>query len=239
MDLTPIPEGGVAPLLDVRPHPVTTEGRHTVLAVAGQTLEEVAGHLIPPWETAVATVNGNLVARQGWRDVTLRAGDVVNLRATVAGGDGSNPIAVVLSLAVLLAAPYLAGGILGGTFGAYGATVAAASGLTGHLLTAAIGAGGLLIVNALFPPRLPPPPDRGQPAPQYSIAGGSNRARPYEPLQLLLGTHRLFPDLVAREYTEFGEDGEQYLNQLFDAGSATSTSSRRSLARRRSAASMA
>ena len=185
--------------------------------MAGQTLDEVFRDRLPEWEPAVASVNGALVARAAWRDVTLREGDVVNVRAAVAGGEGSNPIAVILSIAVLVAAPYLAGGILGAGFGSFGAIVAAET-VAGQLLTAAIGLGGLLIVNSLFPPRLPKPQDAGQLRPQYSISGGANRARPYEPLQLVLGTHRVFPDLAAREYTEFDEEGDQYLNQIFDFG---------------------
>lgn len=204
-------------LADFRPHPITTEGRHTVVAFEGQTLDEAFRHRIPEWEPAVASVNGALVAREGWRDVTLREGDVVAVRVSVAGGEGSNPIAMILSIAVLVAAPYLAGGILGAGFGAFGAIVASET-VAGALLTAAIGVGGLLIVNSLFPPRLPKPQDSGQPEPQYSISGGANRARPYEPLQLVLGTHRAFPDLAVREYTEFDEESDQYLNQIFDFG---------------------
>ena len=211
------PKTGAEIFADFRPHPITTEGRCTVVAAAGQTLDEVFRDRLPEWEPAVASVNGTLVARAGWRGVTLREGDVVNVRAAVAGGEGSNPIAVILSIAVLVAAPYLAGGILGAGFGSFGAIVAAET-VAGQLLTAAIGLGGLLIVNSLFPPRLPKPQDAGQPRPQYSISGGANRARPYEPLQLVLGTHRVFPDLAAREYTEFDEEGDQHLNQIFDFG---------------------
>ena len=213
--LTPAEPGRV--LADFRPHPITTEGRCTVFAVAGQSLEDVFRRRIPPGEPAVAQVNGALVAREGWRHVILREGDVVNVRITVSGGEGSNPIAVILSLAVLFAAPFLAGGILGYGFGVSGAAAAGAT-ITGQLLTTAIGIGGLLIVNSLFPPRLPTPQAAGQPRPQYAITGGSNRARPYEPLQLVLGTHRIFPDLAAGEYTEYDEDGDQFLNQIFDFG---------------------
>ena len=209
---------GARVLADFRPHPITTEGRCTVVAIAGQTLDEAFRHRIPPWEPAVAQVNGALVAREGWRDVVLREGDVVAVRVAVAGGEGSNPIAVILSIAILVAAPYLAGAILGYGFTAAGAIAAGAT-ITGSILTAAIGIGGLLIVNSLFPPRLPKPAEAaGQPDPQYSIAGGANRARPYEPLQLVLGTHRVFPDLAAREYTEFDEESDQYLNQIFEFG---------------------
>ncbi len=44
-----------------------------------------------------------------------------------------------------------------------------------------------------------------------------SRARIYGPLLLVLGTHRVFPDLGAAEYTEFAGD-DQYLLQIFHFG---------------------
>ena len=78
----------------------------------------------------------------------------------------------------------------------------------------AIGAG--LIANTLFP-GWQPGLDEDDAGP-FSITGGSNSARPNEPLTLVLGQHRVFPDLVAREYTDFDTDGNSYLNQVFDFG---------------------
>ena len=51
----------------------------------------------------------------------------------------------------------------------------------------------------------------------FSLHGGANRARPYEPAMMVLGTHRAFPDLAAQECAQF-IDGDQYLFQLFDFG---------------------
>ncbi|WP_420585842.1 host specificity factor TipJ family phage tail protein [Ruegeria sp.] len=51
----------------------------------------------------------------------------------------------------------------------------------------------------------------------FSLTGGSNRARAYEPLPLVLGEHRLFPDLGARAFTEY-VDFDQYLSQIFNWG---------------------
>ena len=204
--------------VDFWPHPLTTHGRCVIVAEPGKTLLEVLEPHISVDQPAVATINGELVVKERWADVVLRDGDVVQVRLTVAdGGGGSNPIAVVLSLAVLVAAPYLAGFALTGQFGGFG-LIAAAETALGQVLTAAIGIGGILIVNSLFPPRLPGTGATEEPTPQYSISGGANRARPYEPLQLLLGQHRLFPDLASREYTEYDAEGDQFLNQIFDFG---------------------
>ena len=206
--------------IDYWPHPITSQSRGMIYALEGQTLEEAMRGLLPPRENAVATVNGNLFARTAWDRVYLKRGDVVQVRMTVRSGGGSNPIAMILSLAILFAAPYAAGFILPGIaagVAAGTASVAAAALLSG--VTALIGIGGLLIVNAIFPPRLPDTGGAGGQADRiYTLAGGANRARPHEPLQLLLGSHRMFPDLVAREYSEFDKEGEQYLNQVFDFG---------------------
>ena len=199
--------------VDFLPHPITTEGRRNVVVPAGQTLEEAFGQYVPPDANAVATVNGHTVLLEAWHDVVLREGDVVGVR--VVAGRGFNPFAALLSIAALVAAPYLAGFILGTTASAVTTTLA------GQILTAGIGAGGILLANALFPPRLPNLSlgAGAGPAPRvYSLSGGSNLARPYEALPLLLGTHRMFPDQVAKEYREFDEDGNEILNQIFDFG---------------------
>ena len=199
--------------LDAWPHPITSEGRVTVFVADGTTLDQALIEFIPPGEPAVAVVDGRLIARAAWARTILREGQIVQARVTV----GDNPIAAILTIAVLIAAPYAAAFLAPSIAGALGIGVGVAT--TG--LTALIGAGGLLIVNALFPPRLPdsrPAGTGGQPDPQYTLSGGANRARPHEPLILLLGSHRVFPDIVAREYTDFDDEGDQYLNQIFDFG---------------------
>ena len=40
--------------------------------------------------------------------------------------------------------------------------------------------------------------------PAFSLGAGDNRARPYDPMPLLLGEHRVFPDLSAPEYAVLG-----------------------------------
>lgn len=53
--------------------------------------------------------------------------------------------------------------------------------------------------------------------PTYSIAGGRNRARVWECMALVFGTHKMVPDLAANSYTEYVGD-TQYLNQAFHFG---------------------
>ena len=210
-DLVPAPPRHV---IDYFPHPITTEDRTTIIAVDGQTLDDVFQEFIPRNRSAIAVVNGCTYSRRVWDEVVIREGDIVQVRVAV-GGD-FNPIAALLSIAVLIVAPYLGAAgapfILGNFY--TGTQLAAATGL----LTAAAGLGGLLVINALFPSRLPKQSEQGQAPRQYSLSGGSNRARPYEPLLLVLGEHRVFPDLETRGYTEFDGEGDQFLNQIFDFG---------------------
>ena len=201
--------------LDWWPNPVTTEGRTTIEFNLGDTLDQVLGRLSSFDNCEIAVfVNGASVPRESWRVFVIEPNDIISARVIMTDGDGgSNPIAVVLSIALLVAAPFLAARILGTTAAAVGATIGGAA------LTAGIGFVGLLVINSLFPPRLPDN-QRGGASKlprQYSISGGANRARPYEPLLLLLGSHKLFPDLAAKEYTEY-EGDDQFLFQLFDFG---------------------
>ena len=191
---------------DFWPHPLTAHQRCTVVAEAGQTLEGVFAHLIPPTENAVAVVNGEMVRREAWHGVVLNESDIVQVRLTL---DGINPIAAVLLIALVIAAPFAAP-IIAGAIGVTSAAGIAA--ITGGIVVA-----GTLAINALFPVRLPKV-DGGQPDRLYSLNEGSNLNRPYDPLLLVLGLHRMFPDLTSKPYTEFGSESDQYLNQIFDFG---------------------
>ena len=194
--------------LDRWPHSLTAEGRATIPMVVppGCTLEVLVRRVAPAGDVLVE-VDGVPVPRTQWARYPLTAGRIVTVRAALAGGDDKNPLRTILQIAVIVAAVYVAGPAGVAALGEFGAAVA----------SAAIVIGGTLVINALVPL---PEPDvaRGERVDaQFSITGGANRARPYEPMLLVLGRHRVYPDLAAREYTEF-RDGEQYLAQIFSFG---------------------
>ena len=205
--LTPYKPPEIVVTVDFWPHPLTEEGRdtHTAIVPAGTTLAELIR-----LETAAARgdvaevlVDGEGVAPEEWDGREVADGETVTVRI---GAEGGNFFRTLLTVAVIAAAIYVPGAI--GLVGVYGA-----------LASAAISVIGGLIVNALFPVR---PPEVGgigssQPDPVYSIAGGSNRARVYEPLPLVLGEHRVFPDLGGKPYTEY-EGDDQFLYQIFNLG---------------------
>ena len=192
-------------VVDFWPHPLTAAGRQQMAAVvpaAGASLAEVLrqGGMALGGGAVAARVDGEPVARADWARRLVLPGQIVEARALVQGGGDSDPLEIVAAIAVMTAVLHLgpAGLTLGKAALAAGAKVI-----------------GGLVVNALFPVELP---DAGEPGRQlYSLHGGANQARPYEPAMMVLGTHRAFPDLAAQEYTQFIGD-DQYLFQLFDFG---------------------
>src|SRR5690606_20891485 len=74
--------------------------------------------------------------------------------------------------------------------------------------------------NALLPP--PAPPDLGSDSkygssPTYQLSGGRNRLRPWEPMTLIFGRHKVVPDLGATPYSDW-VNADQYFNQVFHFG---------------------
>ncbi len=215
--------------LDAWPHPLTSEGRETrrVSIRPGETLAGLAGAEarrlgLDPALVAVE-LNGTPVPRAA-RDATpLRLGDIVTLRLIPAGGGDSDPLRAILTLAVVVAAVWAGpavGGFISEALG-LGLTTAQATALGSSVIMV----GGTLLVNALVPPAAPEIPPRAslaRPDPVHSISGGRNPQRPCQPFLLVLGEHRIFPDLGSRPYTEYvsGADAvaDQILRQIFHFG---------------------
>jgi len=195
------------------PHPLLPAAGRRVIAEPVQPGETIADYLdrigLRIGARAVRlTVAGHEVPRAMWAHTRPRPGATLYVQAVVEGGGGnggSNPLRTVLQIAVLVASAYIPG-VLGLT------------GFQAAATSAAISIGGALLVNALLPaPRLKNKTGSDSASPSYALAGGSNRTRPYEPLPLVLGRHRMYPDLGAQPYTEaIGAD--QYLCQLFQCG---------------------
>lgn len=164
----------------------------------------------------IALLNGRAVLRKAWNR-KLRDGDTLAFVVLPqGGGGGSNPMRMILMIAVAFAAPYLAGAmfqgaVLGGTMGSFGLSMA----------TAAIGLAGSMLVNALIPPPKPPSAsvtsDIAAASPTYSIGAQGNSARIGQPIPEVFGRHIVYPDFAAMPYTEYAGN-EQYLYQLLVIG---------------------
>jgi sulfur carrier protein ThiS len=215
------------------PHPLMPAVDRETLYVPVIAGETIAAYLERLGLTArmgrrpvVVSIDGYRVPREMWAHCRPRVGKLVHVQAIVhggGGGGGKNPIATVLTIALMVFAPYIAAGLAG--FGATAAGIAAAElsmGFAFKALTVGISLIGGMVINSLFPPPKPQLSQSqgqgyGSESPTYALAGGSNRARPYEPMPVIIGRHRVFPDAGAKPYTEFvGED--QYLYQIFDFG---------------------
>jgi len=150
-------------------------------------------------------LNNSPLDCEHWGLKKLAEGDVVHLRAAVAGGDSQDKnktLRTMLIIALLIAAGnYYEAGTIG--YGAYTAYTV----------------GGMLLINAMLPPKIPGADGviDDQNSPTYTISGGTNRFRHYAPMILVLGQHRVVPDLAAQTYSEI-EGNDQYLNQAFHFG---------------------
>ena len=224
---------GPAVITDYWPHPLTAEGRETRPAVVppGTTLADLVadadslgalplrclradmpalkqrraeGARIDNCAGIMVHVDGRPVPRAAWAGTRLAGGEIVTLRAVAADGGDKNPFRILLQLAVIVASIYVPPLITANLFGQ-------------AAIGAAISIVGGLIVNALAPVPAPDGAQAGRADALYTLTGGANRARPYEPLLLVLGEHRVFPDLGAAEYTEIADD-DHYLHQIFNFG---------------------
>ena len=59
-------------------------------------------------DDCVVLINDEVIDPINFTEVFLEREDIVNVRATVRGGGGSNVLSVVLMIALVIAAPYLA-----------------------------------------------------------------------------------------------------------------------------------
>ena len=203
-----------------RPHPLLPAANCEYKQQAwksGQTVREILlANDVDPHQLIVIVLDDRLLTVAEWDTVCPQPGQIINVKAEVAdgggGGGGSDPLQVVLLVVVVIASAYT-GGLVGAAYGAaWGAAAAAAVGIAGSM-----------IVNSVFAAQTPAMSmgdtsgQYGQASPTYSLSGGQNRMRPYESMPVVMGSHRLIPDLAARPYVEYhGED--QYLYQIFHLG---------------------
>lgn len=216
--------------LKVYTSPLPFSNKQTAITVPlGASIQDIVNAAVPPRYHgavgAVAMINGEIIPREFWGRVRPKAGNHnIAVRVVPTGGKkgGKNPIASLLSIAVLVAAPYIAGAILGPTLAA---TQIGIGPLTyGGLLSSAIGVVGRLAVSALAPP--PKPSNSGSSggnvsnpteSPTQFIEGAKNSLVPFGVVPVNLGTNRMFPLQAARPFTTT-QNNDQYVNQLFTYG---------------------
>lgn len=196
--------------LVVTPHPLTTQGQTSVAVLMedGETLLAVLQrHGVT--DTWIVEVGGLQVPALMWGRTRVHHAQVIECRPAV-----QKEVVKIIAFAALA---YF-------TLGAGNAWLAGATGLAAGSMGLAIAgalvfAAGSMVINKLLPP-----PKRGSmdlavntTEPTYSLSGGRNQMRIWQPMSLVLGQPYVVPDLAGQPYTYFaGED--QYLVQQFHAG---------------------
>lgn len=166
----------------------------------------------------VLTIDGVRVPASLWARCRPKTGTLINLYAVVRGGGGAkkNPLGVIAMIALMVTVPGAQG--LGAKLA--GSAFGTALGLSVNVASVGLMVLGGLAINTVFPPpkpTMPNQPGSRAASPTYSLQGGSNRMRPYDPFPKIVGAHIIFPDFGARPYSEFeGED--QWGYYVFDYG---------------------
>lgn len=217
-----VKESRVKQQLDIiyRPHPVLPSVDCKFAKQewkAGQTVREILiANGVDQQQPIVVILNDRLLTVSEWDTVCPDNGDLINVKAQVAGGGGNGNkvlntvLMIALVIAVVVAQQYELLPVVFGSQAFAGAAIMIA---------------GSLIINTLVPIT---PSGLGSLQAQemsgatsatqaYSLSGGSNQMRPYQSMPIVMGTHRFFPDLASKPYTEY-KDNDQYLYQIFHFG---------------------
>lgn len=201
------------------PNPITPAGKVVSYAafLPGETLEAYLARAGVRVVDAPMNVwhNGYPVPAKLWKRLIPRAGDQILIRAKMEGGGGASKILRTVALVALVVVSAGYGAALGGALGFTGATA-------GAIGSSMIMLAGTMLINALLPMPMPTAAKLGtgqkyESSPTYAIQGGRNSARPWEPMLLVFGRHRVVPDLGSMPYTQQQGD-DQYLNQIFHFG---------------------
>ena len=152
----------------------------------------------------VIEVDGEYIPKAEWDRIPEEKA-LVNVYMPTRGG-GKSPLRLILGIGLIIATVFTGGaaapllGLEAGTMAAFAASAAA---------SALVSTAGMFLVNAIAPVR-PPGSKSGQAkdGQVYSISGARNQLSPYQPVPVVLGTHRFFPPLGAKPYTELVGDDE-------------------------------
>lgn len=199
--------------LVVTPHPVTLHGQRVLDAVAaefqqGDTLADVlARQDIVPGQQWAVTIGGVAVPDHQWHLVRPKHGHLIEARRVMHKD--------LLRIVAIAALSYFTFGA-GGMGAAGGGSFLGFTGAAGYLAAGAAFLAGSLVINKMLAPKQVGRPENTT-NPTYSLSGGRNRARAYEPMALVLGEPYAVPDLAAQPYTFFAS-GQQYLWQMFHLG---------------------
>ena len=170
------------------------------IAREGDTIEEMIfsqGLEISQAYGVLVTINGEMVPSAMYKHIRPKAGTNLVLRVVPRGGDsGKGILSIILSILVVVAA------IFAPQVGLLAAEGWAAVGAAGVAL------GGLMGVASGIQSLVAPPPTVpfGGAVPtsrdSAALTGTKNTARLYSPIRTVLGQYRVYPDLLAKPFSE-------------------------------------
>lgn len=168
-------------------------------------------------------IGGDEIPMTYWPRIKPKHNALVTIRV-LPGKGKKNPLATILSVAVMIAAPY-AGAAFGTNLGlavmGNGVLTAAQTSFFSSVVSGLVSVAGNLLVSAIAPPSSPKKQSlsfsNSQDSPALFIAGARNEIRPYAPVRRVLGFYRVYPDLGGNNYTEFN-GADQYVRQLATFG---------------------
>ena len=156
--------------------------------VVGATIADLAPVTSHP---VVCSIDGQYISRAQW-NLRVRPGAIVVFQVVPLGGGGSNPLRMILQLALVIGVAMLVGPAgLGLT------------GMTAQLASAGFMLLGSLLINALVPLPKSNSGDSAAVSPTYSVALQGNSARLDSPIPVLYGRNRTYPDFAMQPYSSF------------------------------------
>ena len=177
-----------------------------------KNIDEILKELKYDNEIYDLVISKNSVIQSGFFE--LENGDVVNIAIVPKGGGGGGKkiLGIVASIAIAIAAPYAAAGILGTVIGGTGAM---AAGLGTYALAAGIAVAGNLLLSAIMPKPSMPGFDRMdfKNSNTYGWNKPTNQAMQAQVVPKVFGTHKITPPLIASHIISDGD--KQYLNGLY------------------------
>jgi hypothetical protein len=189
----------------VTPHPMTTQGQTSfaLLLEDGEYLSAILDRqgVDAGW---IVELGGLQVPALMWGRTRVKHGVVIECRRAV---HDNNTLRIAATIALI----YFAGPA--------GASAAAAYGGSAAAWSYAIVVAGTMVINSVLPPSLPAMMQAASndAQPTYSLSGGRNSSRLWEPMSLVLGQPYVVPDLAGQPWSYYsGED--QYLTQVFHGG---------------------
>ena len=197
-----------------------------ILVLEGMTINEIVEVAVPVEFRDFSTVvflDGRPILPNQWGDIKPNLGQVVNVSVVPQGGGGKkSPIATIISIAAMVAAPYLATtygvALASAVTGVYGPVTATQAFLAGAAIRGAVGLAGMLLSNAIAPP--PKQKSSGNVENNITesqtqfIEGAGNNFQPFGVVPVCLGTNRMFPPQCARPFTE-ASGKNNFVRQMF------------------------